>query len=65
MTSPYPAAYTENLIAGLERTRAEVKDVIADLMTRADVKDMPTSRDLCERLHRTVGSITDDLRSFR
>lgn len=60
----YPNAYTEVLIAGMGRTRDEVKDVIADLMTFADVKDAPTAKRLAERLHRTVGSITDDLRSF-
>lgn len=61
---PYPNAYTEVLIAGMGRTRDEIKDAIADLLTFADVSSTPTARRLAERLHRTVGSITDDLRSF-
>jgi CO dehydrogenase/acetyl-CoA synthase epsilon subunit len=59
--SPYPEAYTANLVAGMERTREEVKDAIADLMSKADIKDMPTARKLAARLHRTVASLTADL----
>ena len=58
---PYSDAYTANLVAGMKRTREEVKDAIADLMTKADIKDMPTARKLAKRLHRTVASITADL----
>ena len=53
----YSDAYTANLVAGMKRTREEVKDAIADLMTKADIKDMPTARKLAARPHRTVAAL--------
>lgn len=55
------AAHYANVVASLERERCELKDVIADLMTKADIKDTRTARELATRLHRMVGTITDDI----
>jgi hypothetical protein len=59
--SPYTKAYTENLVASLERTRDELKDMIADLYTKADVRNLPTAKRVAGQMHRMVGSISDDL----
>ena len=50
-STPYSKAYTENLIAALERTRQELKDIMVTLT------DEPTLR----QMHRMAASITDDL----
>ena len=51
-------AYTLNLIASLTRTREEIKAAIGDLMEEGT----DTERQVCAKLHRTVGCITADLK---
>lgn len=57
-SNPYTAAYTRNLVASLERTRQELKNMLQNM-----TGDMPASsvRKLAAQMHRIVGSITDDL----
>lgn len=63
MVSPYTRERTEQLMAALERTRAEVKAAIGVLMDTS--VDAATVRNLAASLHRTVGEITTDLRNER
>lgn len=61
----YRPAYVANLIAGMERTRAEVKLAISALMdiyeTSPGTANGERAYKTAAMLHRTVGSITDDL----
>jgi hypothetical protein len=65
VTSPDQRA-AELLIASLERTRGELKEIIGDVLDNyIDKRDASGGQKLAARLHRMVGSICDDLDDVR
>jgi hypothetical protein len=71
-STPYPhvhgargntSAYRDNLVASLERTRQDLKDMIYDLLSNVDMHGHKTATvgQTVERMHRMISGITDDI----